>query len=83
MTRVQLTHYQGGGGISNYYEGSHIKAIIALFPNLNLSKEDFPTFSGMFYHSTTVQCSHTINNAHNCIKQLYYYILSVEIHNNT
>jgi len=35
----------GGGGVLNYYRGSHIKALVDLYPELGLQKEKFGNLS--------------------------------------
>jgi len=39
----QEIHKAGGSGLLNYYEGSHIKALMKLYPELILKKSNFRT----------------------------------------
>jgi len=36
----------GGGGLLDCYKGSHIKALISLYPELNLQAKQFPNWRG-------------------------------------
>jgi len=59
----------GGNGLLKYYNGSHVRALVKLYPELMLRKESFFQFKGFVKHS-----KYTISYTYDLISLQYTFI---------